>query len=111
MNHQIASLASGVYVYNQIASQEVVVETSGVGADRDTGGMQLNMVPRDGGNVFSGIATFAYVGASFEMSNVNDELLARNLDPNRIGSLKKFRDSAAALGGPMRANRLWFFAA
>ncbi|MBI2185655.1 MAG: TonB-dependent receptor [Acidobacteria bacterium] len=111
MNHQIASLTSGVYVYNQIAIQEVVVETSGVGADRDTGGMQLNMVPRDGGNVFSGVATFAYVGPSLEMSNVNDELLARNLDPNRIGSLKKFRDSAAALGGPMRANRLWFFAA
>ena len=111
MNHQIASLTSGVYVYNQIAIQEVVVETSGVGADRDTGGMQLNMVPRDGGNIFSGIATFAYVGPSLEMSNVNDALLARNLDPNRIGSLRKFRDSAAALGGPVRRNRLWFFGA
>lgn len=111
MNHQIASLTSGVYVYNQIAVQEVVVETSGVGADRDTGGMQLNMIPRDGGNIFTGIATFAYVGPSLEMSNVNDDLLARNLDPNRIGSLKKFRDTAVALGGPVRRNRLWFFAA
>ena len=41
MNHQIASLTSGTFVYNQINLQEVVVETSGVGADRDTGGMQL----------------------------------------------------------------------
>jgi len=111
MNHQIASLTSGVYVYNQIGIQEVVVETSGVGADRDTGGMQLNMIPRDGGNIFSGIATFAYVGPSLEMSNVNDELLARHLDPNRIGSLKKFRDTAGALGGPIRRNRVWFFGA
>ena len=110
MNHQIASLTSGVYVYSQIAIQEVVVETSGVSADRDTGGMQINMIPKDGGNVFRGTATFAYVGPSMETSNINDELLARNLDPNRVGSIKKFRDSAAALGGPVRQNKLWFFA-
>ena len=75
MNHQVASLTSGVFVYNQINIQEVVVETSGVGADRDTGGMQLNMIAKDGGNTFAGIATFAYVGPSLEMSNINDALL------------------------------------
>jgi carboxypeptidase family protein len=111
MNHQVASLTSGVFVYNQINIQEVVVETSGVGADRDTGGMQLNMIARDGGNTFAGIATFAYVGPSLETSNINDALLARHLDPDRVGSIKKFRDSAVALGGPIRRNRLWFFAA
>jgi Carboxypeptidase regulatory-like domain len=110
VNHQVASLTSGVFVYNQINIQEVVVETSGVGADRDTGGMQLNMIPRDGGNVFSGLATFAYVGPSLETSNINDALLARNLDPKRVGSIKKFRDSAGALGGPIRRDKLWFFA-
>jgi Carboxypeptidase regulatory-like domain len=110
VNHQVASLTSGVFVYNQINVQEVVVETSGVGADRDSGGMQLNMIPRDGGNVFSGLATFAYVGPSLEASNVNDDLLARHLDPKRIGSIKKFRDSAAALGGPISRDKLWFYA-
>ncbi len=109
MNHQITGLTSGVYVYNQVNIQEVVVETSGVGADRDTGGMQLNMVGKDGGNTFLGTATFAYVGPSLESSNITDALLARHLDPQRIGSVKKFRDSAAALGGPIRRNRLWFF--
>jgi carboxypeptidase family protein len=111
MNHQIASLTSGVFVYNQINMQEVVVETSGVGADRDTGGMQLNMISKDGGNTFSGTATFAYVGPSLETSNITDELLARALDPQRVGSVKKFRDSAFALGGPIKRDRLWFFAA
>src|SRR5688500_9058404 len=111
MNHQIASLTSGVFVYNQINIQEVVVETSGVGADRDTGGMQLNMISKDGGNTFSGTATFAYVGPSLETSNITDELLARALDPQRVGSVKKFRDSAFALGGPIKRDRLWFFAA
>ena len=109
VNHQVASLTSGVFVYNQINIQEVVVETSGVGADRDTGGMQLNMIPRDGGNVFSGLASFAYVGPSLETSNINDDLLARHLDPKRVGSIKKFRDSAGALGGPISRDKLWFF--
>ena len=110
VNHQVASLTSGVFVYNQINIQEVVVETSGVGADRDSGGMQLNMIPRDGGNVFSGLGTFAYVGPSLETSNINDELLARHLDPKRVGSIKKFRDSAVAVGGPISRDKLWFFA-
>ncbi len=110
VNHQVASLTSGVFVYNQINIQEVVVETSGVGADRDSGGMQLNMIPRDGGNVFSGLATFAYVGPSLETSNINDDLLARHLDPKRVGSIKKFRDTAGALGGPIARDKLWFFA-
>ena len=110
VNHQVASLTSGVFVYNQINIQEVVVETSGVGADRDSGGMQLNMIPRDGGNVFSGFGTFAYVGPSLETSNINDALLARHLDPKRVGSIKKFRDSAVAVGGPISRDKLWFFA-
>ena len=45
------------------------------------------------------------------MSNVNDDLLARGLDPTRIGALKKFRDSGVGIGGPIKRDRLWFFAA
>src|SRR5947208_6709567 len=111
VNHQVASLTSGVFVYNQINIQEVVVETSGVGADRDSGGMQLNMIPRDGGNQFSGIATAAYSGPTLAASNITPELLARHLDPNRVGSLKKFRDTGEGFGGPLRRDRLWFFVA
>jgi hypothetical protein len=100
-----------VFVYNQLGIQEVVVETSGVGADRDSGGMQINMVPKDGGNVFSGVATAAYSGPDLATSNITDELLARHLDPNRVGSLKKFRDTGAGIGGPIRQGKLWFFTA
>src|SRR5882762_5500303 len=109
VNHQVASLTSGVFVYNQLGIQEVVVETSGVGADRDSGGMQINMVPKDGGNVFSGVATAAYSGPDLATSNITDELLARHLDPNRVGSLKKFRDTGAGIGGPIRKEKVWFF--
>ena len=50
----MGGLTNGVFIYNQLTFQEVVVETSGVGADRETGGMQMNIIQRDGGNTFSG---------------------------------------------------------
>jgi hypothetical protein len=111
MNQQLPNSTQGVVVFNQLGIQEVVLETSGIGADRDSGGMTINMIPRDGGNRFSGTATFAYSGPDLETKNVNDELLARGLNPARVGSLKKFRDSGAAIGGPIKRDRLWFFTA
>ena len=111
VNQQLPNSTQGVFVYNQLNIQEVVVETSGVGADRDSGGMQINMIPKDGGNQFSGIATAAYSGPKLAASNITPELLARHLDPNRVGSLKKFRDTGEGIGGPIRRDRLWFFAA
>ena len=111
MNQQLPNSTQGVVVFNQLAIQEVVLETAGIGADRDSGGMAINMIPRDGGNVLTGSATFSYSGPDLEMSNVNDDLLARGLDPTRIGALKKFRDSGVGIGGPIKRDRLWFFAA
>ena len=111
MNYQLNRLSQGVVVYNQAAIQEVVVELTGIGADRDTGGMQLNLIMKEGSNNFSGGAAFSYLGPSFESSNVSDDLLARNLNPDRVGSLKKWRDSSFSLGGPIVQDRLWFFGA
>ena len=111
MNQQLPNSTQGVFVYNQLQIQEVVVETSGVGADRDSGGMQINMIPKDGGNQFSGIATVAYSGPKLAAKNITPELLARHLDPNRVGSLKKFRDTGEGFGGPIKRDKLWFFVA
>jgi hypothetical protein len=111
MNHQMNQLNQGVFIYNSLTVQEVVVETSGVGADRDHGGMQMNMIGKDGGNAFSGMAIFAYTGPDLESSNINDTLLARGLDRERVGAIKRFRDSGMAVGGPIQRGRLWFFAA
>jgi carboxypeptidase family protein len=111
VNQQLPNSTQGVFVYNQLNIQEVVVETSGVGADRDSGGMQINMIPKDGGNQFSGIATAAYSGPKLAAQNITPELLARHLDPNRVGSLKKFRDTGEGIGGPIKRDKLWFFGA
>ena len=74
---QVIGITNGVFVFNQATFAEVVVETSGVGADRDTGGMQLNIIQRDGGNQFSGGLGFSYSGPAFESDNITDELAGR----------------------------------
>ena len=113
MNTEMAASNTGVFVWNSVNFQEVVAETSGIGADRDTGGMQLNMIPKDGGNVFSGTANIAYSGPDLQSNNINDELIARGLDSSTRGlsSIKKFIEASGGLGGPIKQNKLWFFGA
>ena len=107
MNQTVNGLTQGVVVYNQLTFQEVVVETSGIGADRDSGGTQVNIVPKEGGNALSGVLGYAYSGPSLENSNYSDALAARGLLPTP--SLKEFFDAGGAVGGPIKRDKLWFF--
>ena len=109
MNQTVNGLTQGVVVYNQLTFQEVVVETSGIGADRDSGGTMVNIVPKEGGNTLSGTMTYNYSGSSFESNNVTDALLARGLQSTSTPSLKKYLDAGFAVGGPIQRNKLWFF--
>ncbi|MGH8517832.1 MAG: carboxypeptidase regulatory-like domain-containing protein, partial [Panacagrimonas sp.] len=113
MNTEMAASNTGVFVWNAVNFQEVVAETSGIGADRDTGGVQLNMIPKDGGNVLSGTANIAYSGPDLQSNNINDELIARGLNSSTRGlaSIKKFIEATGGLGGPIRRDRLWFYGA
>jgi len=108
INQQIPGITIGVFVFSQLNIQEVVAGFAG-DAEADFGGTQLKMVPRDGGNVFSGTGLLAFSGSSMEASNVNDELLARHINPDRLGSLKKFRETGLALGGPIKTDKVWFY--
>src|SRR5439155_2096392 len=40
---------------NQAVVQEMVLQTGGMGAEAETGGAAVNIVPKDGGNRFSGV--------------------------------------------------------
>jgi hypothetical protein len=109
MNATVTNLTQGVVVYNQLTFQEVVVETGGISAERDSGGAQVNIVQRDGGNTFSGALEFFASGPSLESSNIGDALRARGASAS--GALRRFYDTGGALGGPIVRNRLWFFGA
>src|SRR5678810_1310804 len=45
---------------NPIATQEVNVDTSSAGAEYTTGGVRINVIPREGGNAFTGALFASY---------------------------------------------------
>jgi hypothetical protein len=96
-----------IFVFNQLTFQEVVVETGGMSAERNTGGVQMNIVPKDGGNRFSGSFSTSHTTPDLQSGNLSDELRTRGL--GFAPSLKRHYDTGGALGGPIMRDKLWFF--
>ena len=105
MNVNVTAVA--IYSFNSNTFQEVGLQTSGGSGESTSGGVQVNIVPKDGGNIFSGNLNGAFSGPSLQSSNLTPALQARGLDAT--GGLKKSYDTGGALGGPLRRDRLWFY--
>ena len=93
--------------FNSSMSQEMVYTTSGAAADVSGGGVRLNMIPKDGGNVFNGSFFAGYQDKSFQTDNLTDELIARGL--RSADGIDKLSNFEASLGGPIKKDRIWFF--
>ncbi len=64
------------------------------------------MIPRDGGNTFSGSGFVGYQNKSFQSNNLTDDLKKRGLStPDGIDKLSNFEGS---VGGPIMKDRVWF---
>ena len=101
--------SGGSFPHNTFLVQELVVETAAGAAESTTGGIQVNIVPKDGGNRFSGTFGGEFTGPSLQTDNVSDELRRRGL--NKSPSVKKYVDVGGGVGGPLVQDKVWFFAA
>jgi carboxypeptidase family protein len=95
--------------YNLAAYQEVVVDTGGIGAEQEEGGVRINVIPREGGNTFSGTYFFAFANDSMAGKNLTQDLQDRGL--RTPDSLKQILDINPGFGGPILRDRIWFHAA
>lgn len=92
---------------NMGSTQEVAVDYSSVTAESISGGLQINMIPKTGGNLFSGTFFGTAVNSSFQNANSNADLVARGLaTPN---SVKNQADVNPGFGGPLKQDKLWFY--
>ncbi|HYR85593.1 MAG TPA: carboxypeptidase regulatory-like domain-containing protein [Terriglobia bacterium] len=101
--------SGGGFQYNAHTFEEVVVETAAGSAESTTGGVQMNIVPKEGGNRFSGSVSVELTGPRFASDNINDDLRARGL--NGAPSVRKYYDVGGGFGGPIKRDKLWFFTA
>jgi hypothetical protein len=101
--------SGGSFPHNVHLVSELVVETAAGSAESSTGGVQVNIIPKDGGNRFSGSLGTELTGPSLQDDNLTDELEERGL--TAAPSLKAYRDIGGGIGGPLTQDKLWFFGA
>ncbi len=96
------------YQYDMSTASEVQVTIAGGLAEVDRGGPAFNMVPKSGGNTFSGFYFASLAGEWGQGSNLDDELRAFGF--SELPGLIRSWDTNFAFSGPIRRDRVWFFA-
>src|SRR5688572_10750279 len=98
--------ASGYWI-DVAGVDQITVELGGGAAEYELGGVQINVIPKTGGNRFSGLFLSNYTNKNLQSANLTDELRARGL--SRTNSIQKLYDLNGAIGGPILKDKLWFF--
>jgi len=99
--------AGGGNTPNVAGAQEVVLTTSGGLGEAETAGVILNVIPRDGGNTFSGQFSANGANDSMQGSNYTDSLIAQGL--KTPSQLLKVYDINPMGGGRIVRDKLWFY--
>ena len=95
------------FYFNDGLMEEISYQTSSLPAEAPVGGVQINMVPHDGGNTFHGSLFSTAANGGMQADNLDADLVALGFKAaNRVDSVY---DVNATLGGPVLRDRLWFF--
>jgi hypothetical protein len=97
------------FYYDIDSFDEMQIEMNSHGADVQTPGVILNMVPRSGTNLFRGTGSVYYGDDRIQSDNVDADLRARGVD--RASNLKSYFDGGLDIGGPILTDRIWFWGA
>ena len=89
-------------------AQEITFTTAGGLGEIEVGGPAMNLVPKQGGNRFGGSAFGNWANDSLQTSNYTDAIKAAGLSAPNL--MTKIWDSNFSFGGPVRKDKLWFFA-
>ena len=93
---------------NDATLQEVAIGIGSASAEFAMSGVQANLIPRDGGNTFSGV----YYGALSHQNLLPSTNLGPDLINQGLTSVDKIQyvyDVDPAFGGPLRKDKLWFY--
>jgi hypothetical protein len=95
------------FAFDVSNAQEMQVLVAGGLGESETGGPIANIVPRSGGNTFSGQAFYSGTTSRFQSNNIDSALSDAGI--GKPPTVRKNWDSNFALGGPIRRDRLWFY--
>jgi hypothetical protein len=95
------------FIYDVANTEEMQILVSGGLGEAEAGGPSVNLIPRSGGNTFSGQAFYSGTGNGLRSDNIDDYL--RSIGLTRPPALIRQYDANGSLGGPIMRDRLWFF--
>ena len=98
-----------IYFTNVAAIQETTLETAGMSAEADTGGVQVNYVPKEGGNAFKYYLAGNFANNAMQGTNLRQEHRDRGL--TTASSIDKIYDIGGGVGGPIKKDKIWFYTA
>ena len=87
--------------------EELSVQYSGNSAEIETGGVRINMIPREGANEFSGHMFTTFTFPSWNADNVDQNLIDRGLGTGTF--IDEVWTMNPVIGGPIVKDKLWFF--
>src|SRR6266850_4309438 len=95
--------------FNPAAVAQITMEIGNHSVQSETGGVVINVIPKEGGNLFTASLLANGTNGSMQSDNLTDELRARGL--TAVTKIKNIFDLNAAFGGPVVKDRMWFFGA
>ena len=95
------------FYFNDGLMEEIGYQTSSLPAEAPVGGVQINMIPHDGGNTFHGTVFSTAANNSMQSNNLSQDLI--DLGFKKQNAVKSVYDANFTLGGPIRRDQLWFF--
>jgi hypothetical protein len=96
---------SGIYLNDGMA-QEISYETGAMNAEVAQGGLRVNMIPREGGNTFSGVVFLQGANGPLASDNRSDEVKRFIPEPLGLAHTYEFNPS---FGGPIVRDKVWFY--
>jgi hypothetical protein len=97
------------YMPNITSTQEMAIDYAGGTAEMETGGVRINVIPKEGGNTFAGTGFIGGTTDKFQNSNITQALKDRLLPGGQ--DIRKIWDYNPGFGGPLAKDRLWFYTA
>jgi len=94
---------------NDQSTQELSYEIGAISAEVAGGGVRVNIIPKEGGNRFSGSGFINFANDKMQGSNVDQALIDQGV--LTADSILKIYDYSGAFGGPLKQDKVWFFTA